>query len=68
MLERLHVNGSLLCARWYAHSPQAMKRNKDDFCAITNEIASLIESVLQYARERDSVCERYKGVCDNFLR
>ncbi|KAF8674792.1 hypothetical protein AX14_005249 [Amanita brunnescens Koide BX004] len=45
----------------------AMKKNRDDFCVITNEIASLIESVVKYAREHDPVCERYKGVCDNFL-
>ncbi|KAF8329630.1 hypothetical protein F5887DRAFT_114713 [Amanita rubescens] len=51
MLERLH----------------AMKKNRDDFCAITNEIASLIESVVRYAREHDPVCERFKGVCDDFL-
>ncbi len=41
-----------------------MKKNRDDFCVITSEIASLIESVVRYARERDPVCERYKGVCD----
>ncbi|KAF8332164.1 hypothetical protein F5887DRAFT_1080998 [Amanita rubescens] len=51
MLERLH----------------AIKRNRDDFCAITNEIASLIELAVRYAREHDPVCERFKGVCDNFL-
>ncbi|KAF8329632.1 hypothetical protein F5887DRAFT_1287651 [Amanita rubescens] len=28
---------------------------------------SLIELAVRYARERDPVCERYKGVCDNFL-
>ena len=40
----------------------------DEFRVITNEIGSLIESVVQYAREHNPVSERYKRVCNDFLR
>ncbi len=34
---------------------------------ITNEIGSLIESVIRYAKDHNPVSDRYKRVCDEFL-
>ncbi|KAF8333687.1 hypothetical protein F5887DRAFT_1259560 [Amanita rubescens] len=47
---------------------QGMKKDRDKFYVITDEIGSLIESVVLYARERESASERYRRMCDNFLR
>ncbi|KAF8333691.1 hypothetical protein F5887DRAFT_1259629 [Amanita rubescens] len=46
---------------------QGIEKNRDDFCVISNEIGSLIESVVRYARENKPVSEKYKVVCDEFL-
>ena len=45
-----------------------MKSDRAEFCVITNEIGGLIESVVRHGREREATCERYKRVCDDFLR
>ncbi|KAF8334465.1 hypothetical protein F5887DRAFT_1079591 [Amanita rubescens] len=59
-----HIPSSRMSSRgcW-----NAIKKNRNDFCVITNEITSLTELAVRYARERDPVCGRFKGVCDNFL-
>jgi len=54
-------------ARVCTHSSKGIKKNRDDFCVISNEIRSLIESVVRYAREHKPVSERYTMVCDEFL-
>ncbi|KAF8340906.1 hypothetical protein F5887DRAFT_919344 [Amanita rubescens] len=46
---------------------QEMTRNMDDFEVITNEIGVLIESVVQYAREREPMSQRFVGVCNGIL-
>jgi len=52
----------------YAYPPQGMERNRDDFYVITCEIGSLIDSVIQYGRNREAMSDGYKRVCSDFLR
>ncbi len=50
------------------YSLQGMKSNRVEFYLITNEMGNLIESIVRHGREREATCERYKRVCDDFLR
>lgn len=45
-----------------------MKRNRNDFEEITNEIGNLMESIIQYAKQHETVSQRFAGLCDGFLR
>lgn len=51
-----------------AQSQQGMKKSRDDFYVITNEIGGLIELTVQYARERKPTSQRFVAVCGDFLR
>ena len=50
------------------YSRKETKSNRAEFYEITNEIGSLIESVVRHGREREATSERYKKACDDFLR
>ena len=51
-----------------AHPLQEAEKNRDDFREVVNDIASLINLVVWYARERDPMSERFVKSCDDFLR
>ena len=51
-----------------AHPLQEAEKNRDDFREVVNDIASLINLVVWYARERDPTSERFVKSCDDFLR
>jgi hypothetical protein len=73
MLERLQVSlttcsARVTCSLAVTSSKGMKKHTKDEFYVITNEIGSLIGSVLRYAREHESASEKYKGVCNDLLQ
>ena len=67
MLEQLQVN-LLFRLRSSSHSRQGIKRNRNDFYEITNEIGKLMESIVQYAKQHDTTSQRFTELCDGFLR
>lgn len=67
MLEQLQVN-LLFRLRSSSHSRQGMKRNRNDFYEITNEIGKLMESIVQYAKQHGTTSQRFTELCDGFLR
>ena len=45
-----------------------MRKNKEDFREITEEVSGLIEMVGKYVRERESTPPEFLELCEGFQR
>ena len=59
---------SFSCRRNCAQSRQGIEKDRGNIYEVMNEIGSLLELVVKYAREHEPTSEKFVGTCNDFLR